>query len=222
MQRLISKQMLVLVLILSSTLVYTDAYGPARRALEDFSKGLENLQLDFTQVVKSQDGSIQDQTSGNAWLQSPNRLRWVYTGDFPETIVADGVNVWIYDEVLEQVTVKPQSDRVADAPLLILADISQLDQQFMVAELGEFEDMHLLELRSRESESEFERILIGLNATGIRMMIMEDAFGLRTEIHFSNIVRNAEIDDDLFSFTPPEGTDVVGQDIINHPGKTKD
>lgn len=205
------KQWFILALALSCTAAFPDASAPARSALENFSAGLESLRVDFTQVVKSQDGRVQDETHGHAWLKSPNKLRWVYAGDFPETIVADGSNVWIYDEVLEQVTIKPQSDQAADAPLLILADISRLDQQFLVAELGDFEDMHLLELKSRDAESAFERILIGLDSSGIRMMIMEDAFGLRTEIQFTNIVRNAAVDLQLFSFTIPEGTDVVGQ-----------
>ena len=205
------KVLFTMLLIFSSTAVLSDAYGPARSELEKFSNGLETLQIDFTQVVKSQDGSIQDKTYGNAWLQSPDKLRWVYAGDFPEIIVADGNDVWIYDEALEQVTIKPQSNNVADTPLLILTDISQLDQRFMVTELGDFEDMYLLELKSRDDESQFERILVGVDASGIRMMIMEDAFGQRTEIHFSNIVRNAEVAAEVFSFTPPEGTDVVGQ-----------
>ena len=205
------KVLFTMLLMLSSAVAFADAYGPARSELEKFSNGLETLQVDFTQVVKSQDGSIQDKTYGNASLQSPDKLRWVYAGDFPEIIVADGNDVWIYDEALEQVTIKPQSSQVADTPLLILTDISQLDEQFLVAELGDFEDMDLLELRSRDVESQFERILIGMDASGIRMMIMEDAFGQRTEIHFSNIVRNADLAADVFSFTPPEGTDVVGQ-----------
>ncbi len=205
------KALFTMLLMLSSAVAFADAYGPARSELEKFSNGLETLQVDFTQVVKSQDGSIQDKTYGNAWLQSPDKLRWVYAGDFPEIIVADGSDVWVYDEALEQVTIKPQSKQAADTPLLILTDISQLDQQFMVAELGDFEDMDLLELRSRDVESQFERILVGVDASGIRMMIMEDAFGQRTEIHFTNIVRNADVSADVFSFTPPQGTDVVGQ-----------
>ena len=205
------KALFTILLMLSSAVAFADAYGPARSELEKFSNGLETLQVDFTQVVKSQDGTIHDKTYGNAWLQSPDKLRWVYAGDFPEIIVADGSDVWVYDEALEQVTIKPQSKQAADTPLLILTDISQLDQQFMVAELGDFEDMDLLELRSRDVESQFERILVGVDASGIRMMIMEDAFGQRTEIHFTNIVRNAEVAADVFSFTPPQGTDVVGQ-----------
>jgi len=200
----------MLLMILSAT-AFSDASGPARSELEKFSDGLETLQVDFTQVVKSQDGSIQDKTYGNAWLKNPDKLRWVYAGDFPEIIVADGADIWIYDEALEQVTIKPQSNSVADTPLLILTDVSQLDQQFMVAELGDFEDMHLLELKSRDAESQFERILMGVDASGIRMMIMEDAFGQRTEIHFTNIVRNVEFEPGVFRFEPPQGTDVVGR-----------
>jgi outer membrane lipoprotein carrier protein len=205
------KVLFSMLLIVISTVAFSGTSGPARSELERFSDGLETLQVDFSQVVKSQDGSIQDKTYGNAWLKSPDKLRWVYAGDFPEIIVADGTDVWIYDEALEQVTIKPQSNHVADTPLLILTDISQLDRQFMVAELGDFEDMQLLELKSRDEESQFERILMGVDASGIRMMIMEDAFGQRTEIHFTNIVRNAEVEADVFRFTPPEGTDVVGQ-----------
>jgi outer membrane lipoprotein carrier protein len=190
--------------------VFAQDAGPARTALEGFASGLDSFQADFNQIVKSQDGRVQDRTSGKVWLQTPDKLRWVYLGDFPETIVADGTNIWIHDESLQQVTVKPQSDQATDSPLMILADISQLDSQFHVNELGDYENMMLLELRSQQSESEFERILLGLDGNGIRLMVMEDAFGQRTEINFENILKNRPVDSLLFSFSAPEGTDVVG------------
>jgi outer membrane lipoprotein carrier protein len=68
----------------------------------------------------------------------------------------------------------------------------------------------LLELKSLDPESEFERILLGLNSDGIRMMAMEDAFGQRTEINFENVLINQVTDPGLFKFVPPDGTDVVG------------
>ena len=209
MNRII-KAVLLLGLCLSTAVIAASDFGPARTELERFANQLESFQAEFKQTVKSQDGRIQDQTGGNIWLESPNKLRWVYTGEFPEVIVADGKNIWIYDESLDQVTVKPQSDRSTNSPLMILTDVSQLDEQFQVTELGDFEGMLLLELKSLDSESEFERILLGMTADGIRMMAMEDAFGLRTEVHFENIVMNPSIDPDFFLFEPPEGTDVVG------------
>jgi outer membrane lipoprotein carrier protein len=184
--------------------------GGARSELERFAAGLERFQADFTQTVKSSDGRVQDRAQGQVWLQKPDKLRWTYSGDYPEVIVADGKNIWIYDESLDQVTVKPQSEEATDSPLMILADVSKLDQQFKVTELGDFEGMDLLELKSLDSESEFERILLGLVPDGIRLMAMEDAFGQRTEIHFDHVQVNQPVDPGLFKFTPPEGTDVVG------------
>jgi len=201
---------LLLLLILHGSLTLADSSGPARSELEKFASGLDRFQAEFTQTVKSQDGRVQDQTIGKVWLQRPDKLRWVYTGEFPETIVADGNNIWIYDESLEQVIVKPQSDQAADSPLMILVDTSRIDQQFQVTELGDFEGMLMLELKSLDEESEFERILLGLDSSGVRMMAMEDAFGQRTEIRFEKILKNPPEDPQLFVFTPADGVDIVG------------
>ncbi len=186
----------------------------ARAELERFASELKNFQADFTQTVISQDGRIQDRTEGQVWLQTPDKLRWVYGGEFPELIVADGHNIWIYDESLEQVTVKPQSEDSADSPLMLLTDVSHLDEQFKVTEAGDVDDVLLLELRSLDPEAEFERLLLGLDGNGVRMMTMEDAFGQRTEIQFTNTSKNTAVDEQLFSFEPPEGTDLVGRAVI--------
>lgn len=199
---------------LLATKASADGLMSARAELERFTSELKNFQADFTQTVISQDGRIQDRTEGQVWLQTPDKLRWVYAGEFPELIVADGHNIWIYDESLEQVTVKPQSEDAADSPLMLLADVSRLDEQFKVTEVGNVDDMLLLELRSLDSETEFERILLGMDDNAIRMMAMEDAFGQRTEINFANIVKNAAVDSKLFTFEPPEGVDLVGRAVI--------
>ena len=208
------KLFLFLLLSLSVASVMASNAGPARSELERFTNELSTFSADFTQIVTSQDGRIQDQSQGQVWLNTPDKLRWVYTGEFPEIIVADGANIWIYDESLDQVTVKPQSNDAADSPLMLLADVSQLEEQFNVTEVGDFEDMLLLELKSKDTESQFERILLGMDSTGIRMMAMEDAFGQRTEIKFANMSRNTEVDPELFSFEPPESADLVGIAVI--------
>jgi len=190
--------------------VNSQAQGPARAQLEQFSSGLETLHARFEQQVIGTDGSVEDGSSGQVWLQRPQLFRWEYGGDFPEVVVADGRNIWIYDETLEQVTVKDQSQTAVNSPLTLLTDLEQLDEQFEVREVGEMEEFALLELRSRSAESEFERILLGLDGNELRMMVMEDAFGLRTEVRFTQVERNPELDSGLFTFQPPESADVIG------------
>jgi outer membrane lipoprotein-sorting protein len=48
-------------------------------------------------------------------------------------------------------------------------------------------------------------------------MIMEDAFGLRTELRFHEVERNPVMDPARFTFTPPEGADVIGDVAIIRP-----
>jgi outer membrane lipoprotein carrier protein len=183
----------------------------ARTQLDRFSEGLETLHARFEQQVIGSDGAATDRSSGEVWLSRPRLFRWEYGGDFPELVVADGKNIWIYDEELEQVTVKDQSRAAVDSPLTLLTDPGRLDAQFEVSEAGESDQWQLLELRPKDSNADFERILLGLHDDSLVLMVMEDAFGLRTEITFGMIQRNPELDSGLFMFVPPESADVIGE-----------
>ena len=196
--------------ILAITSGVTAQSGPARIQLERFTQELESLHARFDQQVINADGRVEEKSSGQLWIAHPNRFRWEYGGDFPELVVADGKKVWLYDEMLEQVTIRQQSSLTADSPLTLLTDLSELDVQFDVRELGADSGLDLLELRAHDPESQFERILLGLDDDKVRLMALEDAFGLRTEIRFRGIKRNPQLDEKLFHFTPPEGVDIIG------------
>lgn len=172
---------------------------------------METLRARFDQQVISTDGMVQDGSSGQLWLRRPQLFRWAYGGDYPELVVADGKNIWIYDEMLEQVTVKGQSEAAANSPLMLLTDLAQLDEQFEVREVGEADGAQLLELRSRSAETEFERIILGLRDNSLQLMVMEDAFGLRTELKFHDVEKNPQLEPGLFTFEPPESADVIGE-----------
>jgi outer membrane lipoprotein carrier protein len=184
--------------------------GPARTGLEVFGAGLDSLHAAFEQTITGPDGRVESTGEGEVWLARPGRLRWSYEGDFPELIIADGERVWMHDEMLEQVTVKPQSTLAGDSPLTLLTDLAALDERFRTRELGEFDGINLLELVSVSEESEFKRVLLGLSADELRLMVMEDAFGLRTELRFRDIERNPSVSPEQFEFVPPPGVDVVG------------
>ena len=201
---------LAALLILAIPPAVTAQSGPARVQLERFTEGLKSLHARFDQQIINADGLVEEKSSGQLWIAHPNRFRWEYGGDFPELVVADGEKVWLYDEMLEQVTIRQQSSLTADSPLILLTDLSQLDVQFDVRELGGDSGLELLELRAHNPESQFERVLLGLVDAQVLLMAMEDAFGLRTEIRFKDIERNPPLDEKLFHFAPPEGVDVIG------------
>jgi len=190
---------------------------PGRDALNLFANDLQTMHARFEQIVLRNDGGIENESSGEVWLQSPHFFRWNYGGEFPEQVIADGERIWIYDEVLEQVTVKSQAEFNDDSPLIILTDIGRLDELFEVREAGDIDGMLLLELRSHESDSEFDRMLLGISDGRLQLLAMEDAFGMRTEIRFTELQKNPTLEAVMFEFTPPEGVDVIGADDLIRP-----
>jgi outer membrane lipoprotein carrier protein len=190
---------------------------PGRDELNRFAQDLQSMHARFEQRVLSSDGGVENESSGEVWLRSPHFFRWAYGGEFPEQVIADGERIWIYDEVLEQVTVKSQEEFNNDSPLIILTDIQRLDELFEVREAGDIDGMLLLELRSNDAESEFDRMLVGLSNGELRMLAMEDAFGMRTEIRFIELQKNPSLEAELFQFTPPAGVDVIGADDLIRP-----
>ena len=190
---------------------------PGREALNLFAEDLQSMHARFEQRVLRNDGGLESESSGEVWLQSPHFFRWSYGGEFPEQVIADGQRIWIYDEVLEQVTVKSQAEFNDDSPLIILTDIGRLDELFEVREAGDIDGMLLLELRSHESDSEFDRMLLGIDDGQLQMLAMEDAFGMRTEIRFTELQKNPSLQADMFEFTPPDGVDVIGADDLIRP-----
>lgn len=181
-----------------------------RVALERFASDLNTFHATFEQVVLNSDGEVQDANNGEMWLSRPSLFRWEYGGDFPEVIVADGEKIWIYDISLEQITVKDQSSLASDSPLTLLTDLTRLDEQFEVRDLGTHEGLVYVELRSITDDAEFDRVLLGFTGQDLKLIAMEDAFGLRTEIRLISLDRNPELASDHFAFEPPENVDIVG------------
>lgn len=202
--------LLILSTLLFGAVVMAADDDPARVSLDRFTRGLETLRADFTQRVITPDGEVESEGGGEVWLRTPGQFRWAYGGAYPELIVADGEYLWMYDEMLDQVTVKRQSAQAEDSPLMLLTNPDALDSQFTATEVGDYEGMTLLSLVSNNPESEFETVLLGFSEDRLALMALEDAFGLRTEVRFSGVQRNLELDSGLFRFKPPAGADVVG------------
>lgn len=187
----------------------------ARARMEAFSKNLKSVSGSFTQQVFDNANHARDRTSGTLALQAPRQFRWDTNAPYKQLIVADGERVWIYDPDLEQVTVRYQSSEEAHSPLTVLTDFSQLDHQYTTNEQGEHDGYVWLRLKSKDKEPEFEYVDLGLDEHGLKHMIFLDKLGNRTEIAFSDWQRNTLLAVDSFKFTPPKGTDVIGDSKPN-------
>ena len=126
--------------------------------------------------------------------------------------MADGNNVWVYRAGLEQATKRPQDAEEQNSPLTLLINPALLDKQYDVSEEAAPRDgLQWLSLSpKRETETSFQYAALGFNAQGLARMEVLDAVGQRTVIKFTGWKRNPGFSKDTFTFTPPKGTDVIG------------
>lgn len=197
-------------LALSLTGVAQAAAGPARARLDAFANGLHALTGQFSQTLTTADGQPAQTSTGTLALEAPREFRWDTNAPYKQTIVADGSRVWLYDPSLEQVTVRKQSNEEAHSPLTVLTDVGQLDKSFKVVEQGERDGLQWLRLTSTDKNPQFDYADLGFDANGLARMVFRDQLGSTTDIRFSGWQRNPTLPLQEFDFTPPPGTDVIG------------
>ncbi len=175
-----------------------------------FVRTTPSAQASFEQKVYDKAGKLVQSATGTFSFQRPGKFRWTYAKPNPQLIVGDGAKVWIWDEDLNQVTVRRLSRAIGTTPAALLAGAADVTQAFAMQDLGAREGLEWLEARPRDKEAGFERIRLGLGTAGVEAMELVDPFGQTTVLRFSSLVRNPKLEPDTFRFTPPKGADVLG------------
>jgi outer membrane lipoprotein carrier protein len=177
----------------------------------EYLRSTQTAQADFEQQVFDRDKKLVQRSRGSFTLQRPGRFRWSYAQPYAQLIVGDGRRVWIYDEDLNQVTVRAMAKALGSTPAALLAGAADVERAFELSDAGTREGLEWVEARPREREAGFERIRLGLGTVGVQAMELTDHFGQTTLLRFSNIARNPRVDPDAFRFIPPKGADVLGE-----------
>lgn len=177
-----------------------------------YLKSTQSATADFDQKVFDKSGKLVQESRGSFALQRPGKFRWSYARPHPQVIVGDGERVWIHDQDLNQVTVRKIARAIGATPAALLAGSAEIEKAFEFSEAGAKDGLEWLEAKPREKEAGFERIRLGLSAEGVEAMELVDSFGQTTKLRFMNVIRNPRIDASTFRFTPPKGTDVLGND----------
>lgn len=185
----------------------------ARSALNAFTLKLQTLSGTFEQFLYRSDGNLAEKSIGLVALKAPNLLRWEYQKPYVQKIVADGNNIWVYDEDLAQVTVRRQVDEEMNSPLAVLIDPAQLDRNYLVAEDGLREKLRWLKLTPKSKDAVFKTALIGMNGNTPQRIVVIDGLKQKTEWRFTAWKRNVALANASFKFTPPKGVDVVGEAV---------
>jgi chaperone LolA len=206
----LTKILLAIVCLVGGANAVHAAATDANARLDEFMKGLQSLQADFRQVVKDAQGRKVEESKGELAIHRPNRFRWDYREPHAQVIVADGTKLWLYDQDLEQVTVRRLDRSIAGTPAMLLSGEGDIRASFKVEGSEKRNGIEWLTLIPVRTDTEFKRVRLGLRNGSLVGMELADKLGQVTTLEFTNVQRNPDFAKDRFAFTPPAGVDVIG------------
>ena len=198
---------LIFLLIGSAVYAQDDVTEPNR--LEHFLDNLETFSAGFEQILSNEFGEEIETSVGVVYLMTPGKFHWAYYEPYSQFIISNGITLWIYDEDLEQVTIRRMSDSIENSPAAVLGGDIDIDAHYVVIDLEAKDGINWLELTPRDNDSQYDSIRLGFNNENLAEMILFDNLGQETRIRFLDAKRNLTLDHSLFVFDPPEGVDVI-------------
>lgn len=184
----------------------------ATERLEDLLAPLSSLSADFTQTVTDGDGFELQSVSGAMTVARPGKVHWQSDPPYEQLVVSDARTLWLYDRDLEQVTVRPFDNNIANTPaVLFIGETDRLAEDYAVSSVNEGKD-RIFTLVPRDEAAVYERISVTFKEATPAAMSLWDSLGQRTEISFENVVVNPAVPPAVFTFTIPEGVDVLSED----------
>ncbi len=194
--------------------------GKGLERLDVFLKSREAVLADFQQTLVDEKNRALKQAHGTLILQRPGKFRWDYAAPHRQLIIADGKKLWLYDADLEQVTVRAMDATLGATPAVLLSGDRPLQESFVITEIGirggeEWRGLEWAGLTPKADDAGFSRVWLGFDEKELRAMELTDNFGQTTLIRFSNVRRETRVDATLFTFTPPLGVDVIGDEALD-------
>ena len=148
--------------------------------------------------------------SGTLSIKRPGKLRLEYTNG--QLIVIDGRNVWFYSKKSTQAIRRTFKDfEQANIPVAFLLGAGAIRQDFDVVK-PEAGKPFLLDLTPKRPGAAMKKLRLETDGSGsIGRMIIFDKSGNTSDVVFSEAKEGVGLDDGLFAFKVPKGTEVIEQ-----------
>ncbi len=189
---------------------------------------IESLSFDFVQDTRGQLSGRPKKGSGQAFFiksrdkKHSGKMRWNYLAPDKQILVSDGVNFSMYFASLSQMIVTPAKALEQDLTYSFFTGSGKLLEDFSILppdQPGRSGDgTEVIKLIPQSQASQVASIQLWVTGDSlIRRIEILDHFDTLTVLNFSRLKINSLDPDDselmerLFSFTPPDGTEIIYQ-----------
>ena len=203
------KSVLVFMAVVVAAFLPIGAFANGLDDFLSFNQDTKSATGRFEQRVMDRAGKVVDRGSGSFAFARPGKFRWVYEKPHPQTLVADGHKLWIYDPDLQQVTVKRMDQAISSTPAALLAGREDITALFSLRDAGTADGLEWVEATPKTPDTGFDKVRLGLKDKQLVAMELFDQLGGHSSLRFTELKPNAPVSPDAFKFTPPKGADVI-------------
>ena len=169
----------------------------------------------FEQEDSRRDGRV-DRARGSLAYRRPGRMRWEYDPPQEQLLVTDGSTMWLYDPLLDNVTVQPLRDLTRGTPLSFLLGAGSLTRDFVcraITSKPPADGLAYLELRPRSPIPGLAYIQLGVHAVNGRIgaLRMVDSQGNIRLVRLKDLRIGATFPPGHFKFIIKDGMDVISR-----------
>jgi outer membrane lipoprotein carrier protein len=173
----------------------------------------KSFKAEFAQESTLKAMDITDFAAGMMYVRYPGMMRWEYEKPEKQVIITDAKKLWIYRPADNQVMTGSAPAFFSDGKgASFLSDIKLVRQKFKIS-LGQSKDAFFYELILQPIEQTLDvtdiRISVTKNTFTVIRIITYNSYGDQNRIELINHKFNVDLDDQLFSFDIPPGTDVL-------------
>lgn len=182
--------------------------------LQRFLSDTQAYEAHFMQRTVDEAGAVTAISSGQMSLRrgqaaepGSGQFRWQYQDPWEQLIIGDGQNLWQYDADLEQAIKRPMQESLAGTPAELLVG------GLVLEDWNISEEKSWLVLKPRDTDLPFQSIALRFDDDLLVGMKLLDQFDQTTHVVFDQINNQPQFAADTFSFLPPTGTEIIGEDL---------
>lgn len=168
----------------------------------------QQFSADFSQQVTDVRGQELNTVEGRLALDGARRFRWQTGAPFSQLIVADGEVLWIFDEDLLQVQVRPLDTALSASPAAILGGSAEsLETEFSIERIGAGSQVRF-DLQPRANDAVTAGVSLVFSGETLVVLEFNDALGQTTVLTLDSVDFTTP-DPAQFVFVPPPDADVM-------------
>ncbi len=173
------------------------AHASGIERLNQFMTGTLAATGQFEQRIYNRERKLVQESRGSLAFARPGKFRWTYSKPYAQLIVGDGTRVWVYDEDLNQVTVRKLDQALGSTPAALLAGATDALHAFELRDQGTKDGLEWVEAVPREKDASLDSHWSGRLPSGQPFTAGEDTLtdriGKRIRSRLYEMCRTIEI-----------------------------